>query len=213
MDIDPVVGEASGFGHDERNREEIAECQSVGGSENLRRGSRVHRLHESGDRHRRHNVATREPSLAGRCLGDHGGRETVRVLDPGNGVVEVHLAALSFDELVTPFPHHPGAMAGILELLDEAGDLFLVPARRQRIDDRPEQVEVLDALSRPVGLDLIGGNAPHFLGVGLEEVAIEPPAELRGDVPLAGREVLRRTDPHPEVRQNAPDRLEDTEVA
>ena len=212
MDIDPVVREPGCFGHDERNRKEIPERQPVGSSKNLR-GEQDPSPARGGDRHRRHDVPARETHLTGRCLGDHAGRDAVCVLDPGNGVVEVHLAALSFDELVTPFPHHPGAMAGILELLDEAGDLFLVPARRQRIDDRPEQVEVLDALSRPVGLDLIGGNAPHFLGVGLEEDAIEPPAELRGDVPLEGREVLRRTDPHPEVRQNAPDRLEDTEVA
>ena len=213
MDIDPVVREPGCFGHDERNREEIPERQPVGSSKNLRRGSRIHRLHEAGDRHRRHDVPARETHLTGRCLGDHAGRDAVCVLDSGNSVVKVDLATLPFDEFVTPFPHHPGTMTGILEFLDEAGDLLLVPPWCQRVDDCPKQVEVLDPLGRPVGLDLIGGNAPHLLGVGLEEDAVEPPAKLRGDIPLEGCEVLRRPNPHPEIGKNAPDRLEHTEVA
>ena len=160
MDVDPVVGEAGGFGHDERNREEIAECQSVGGSREPPSGEQVHRLHERGSasttqRRRTGNAPRRPVSRRSRRSRDR------RVLDPGNGVVEVHLAALPFDEFVTPFPHHPGPWRGYSNSSMRLVISFWFVAV-PRIDDRPEQVEVLDPLSRPVGLDLIGGNAPHF---------------------------------------------------
>ena len=141
-------------------------------------GSRVHRLHEAGigiDDTTSHTGT----DLAGRCLGDHAVADR-RVLDPGNGVVK-DLAALSFDELVTPFPHHPGPWRGysnssmrlvISSFRRGANELMIARSRSRFLTAEP-----------PSRLRSDRRNAPHFLGVGLEEDAVELPAELRGDVP------------------------------
>ena len=78
-------------------------------------------------------------------------------------------------------PHHSRPVARIAELVDQGGDHFLVARRPQQcISHRPYQVQVLDALSCPVGADLAARHAPHLLGVGLEEDLVEPPAEAVG---------------------------------
>ena len=138
---------------------------------------------------------------------------TVAVTDLRDHLAELDRAALRLDELVAPLPHHARTVAGILELLDEARDLGLVALWGERVPDRGAQVEVLDPLGGPVGLDLVGRHAPHLLRVGLEEGAVEAPPEAGGDEPFEGRLVLRRPDPSPCVGQDAEHRLDDTEVA
>ena len=106
-------------------------------------------------------------------------------------------------------PHHPGAVLRVLELLDQGGDLLLVALRAgwRSIDGLAER-QVLDALRGPVGRDLVGRHAPDLLGVGLEEDAVEAPAEARRRPALERGLVLRRPDAHPEVRaaRSAPPR-------
>ena len=60
-------------------------------------------------------------------------------------------SAASFDPLLleqfpAPLPHHAGAVLRVLELLNEAGDVLLVPVGPQRIHDGREQRQVLDPL-------------------------------------------------------------------
>ena len=62
--------------------------------------------------------------------------------------------------------------------------LLLVALGAERVDDRVAEREVLDPLRGPVGLDLGGRHAPHLLGVGLEEDAVEAPAEAGDDPAL-----------------------------
>jgi hypothetical protein len=110
-------------------------------------------------------------------------------------------------------PHQAGPELRVLELLDEAGDLLLVALGQQRVRDRREQRQVLDALRRPVGLDLGGVDAPDLLGVGLEEDAVQPPAEAGRDPALEVALVLGRPDAHERVREHAAHGLQQPEAA
>ena len=66
----------------------------------------------------------------------------------------------------------------------------------------PKSAEISDA-----------GTAPDLLGVGLEEVPVEPPSVVAGDVALEVGLVLRRPDAHPRVRRRATHRLDEPEAA
>ena len=83
-------------------------------------------------------------------------------------------AALLFDAFAGHLPHLAGAVAGILEFLDQAGG---VVGARDRIDDRFGKRKVLDPLRRPVRANIGGGDAPHLFRVAPKEVHVEPPAE------------------------------------
>ena len=83
---------------------------------------------------------------------------------------------------------------------------------RMALMHRLAQVEVLHPLGRPVGRHLGDRHAPHLLGVGLEEGAVEPPAEA-GDQPvLVVRLVLGRPDAGPHVGEAAQDGLPQPQV-
>src|SRR5207302_3783797 len=56
------------------------------------------------------------------------------------------------------------------------------------------QRQVLDALRRPVGPDLVARNSPDLFRVGLEEVPEEPTAEAIRDPLVEGGFLLARTD-------------------
>jgi hypothetical protein len=112
----------------------------------------------------------------------------------------------------TDLPHHPGPVLRVLELLDQRGDVLLVALRHEGVDDRLLQVEVLDPLRGEVGLELVGWDSPHLLGVALEEVLEEPAPESRDDPPLELVLVLRRADLGPHVRQHDPHRLDRAHV-
>ena len=81
--------------------------------------------------------------------------------------------------------------------------VLLVALGQQRVHDRVEQREVLDALGGEVGRQLVDRDAPELLVVGLEEVPVEAPAEAGDDPALERRLVLRRADAGPDVGQHA----------
>jgi hypothetical protein len=88
-----------------------------------------------------------------------------------------HLAAALLNLARCGFPHHAGALARILEALDQRlNDGFSRPrfACRehrflQRIHDCYAEIEPLDTLRRPVGGNFVARHAPHFFGVSLEK--------------------------------------------
>ena len=151
--------------------------------------------------------------VAARDDGRHRVGTAVGVVHRGDLGLQHDVAARSGHLVRARLPHQPRPRLRVLELLDQAGDVLLVAARQERVDDRGGQVQVLDALRRPVGLDVGGRAPPQLLGVGLEEDAVEPPAEARGRPPLERRLVLGRAHPHPGVGQDAEDRLDEPEVA
>ena len=110
-------------------------------------------------------------------------------------------------------PHHAGAVLGVLELLDERRDVRLVALGQDGVDHRLAQVEVLDPLGRPVGRHVGHRHAPDLLGVGLEEGAVEAPAEAGHQPVLVVGLVLRRADAGPEVGEAAQDGLPQPQVA
>ncbi len=218
VDVDPVVGEPGRLGHDERHRDEVAVAQPVGRGDDVVGRRRVHRAQERTDRHRRDDVGA---LVAGGCAAGDGGdrrRLAAAVLDLRDGGVEDDLRPLRRHDLRAALPHHPGAVLGVVELLDQARDLLRLrgalphPLGLDRLPDGTEQRQVLDALRAPIGLDLGAGDAPDLLALGLEEVAVQAPAEPRGHEPLERRLVLRRVDAHPQVRAHAAHRLDRTEV-
>ena len=70
----------------------------------------------------------------------------------------------------------------------------------QRVDDGVAEREALHPLGGPVGGHLADRHAPDLLGVGLEERAVEAPAEAGDEPALVVGLVLRRPDPGPRVR-------------
>jgi hypothetical protein len=63
-----------------------------------------------------------------------------------------------------------------VELVDQRLDLVVLVADERGLGGGEER-EALDALGRPLGAQLGRGDAPDLLGVGLEEVLVEPLAE------------------------------------
>ena len=110
-------------------------------------------------------------------------------------------------------PHHAGAVLGVLELLDERGDLRLAALGEDGIEDRLAQVEVLDPLGGPVGRHVGYRHTPHLLGVGLEEGAVEAPAEALHEPVLVVGLVLGGTDARPQVGEDDEDPLPERDVA
>ena len=81
------------------------------------------------------------------------------------------------------------------------------------VDDGLAERQVLDPLRGPVGGHLADRHAPHLLGVGLEEGAVEAPAEAGDEPALVVGLVLRRADAGPHVGADAADGLDQAEVA
>ncbi len=147
----------------------------------------------------------------------HRTRLAVGVLDLDDRRVERDRAAAVLDQLGALLPHLARPVLGVVELLDEAGDLLALVAAADhlgpdRLPHRGEEGHALDALCAPVGRDLRRGDAPDLLVVGLEEVVVEAPAVVGDDVALERVLVLRRTDLRPHVREAAEHRLDRTEV-
>ena len=65
--------------------------------------------------------------------------------------------------------------------------------------------------AQSAGISLTG-DAPDLLGVGLEERAVQAPAEPGDEPALVVRLVLRRPDPGPRVGADAADRFDGPEV-
>ena len=112
--------------------------------------------------------------------------------------LEEHLAAELLDVVGHRLPHLAGAVAGVVELRDQARDLVVLVAE-ERGPGGAEEREVLDPLRGPVGADLGRRDAPDLLGVGLEELVEEPAAEAVGHPLLVGVLLALRLDRRPEV--------------
>ena len=147
-----------------------------------------------------------------RASGDHRAGQSAGMLDARHPVLEPDVASQRHDLLVAALPHHPGAVARILELLDQAGDVLLVAAGEQGVEYGAEQGEVLDALCSPVGSELAARDPPDLLRVGLEEGAVQPPSEPAGGPALEAGLVDRWAYAHPEVREHAQEGLDDAQV-
>jgi len=120
--VDPVVGERGVAGHDEGDGEEVAEAQRVRGRPDVGGHRRVHHPHQVGQRHRRDDVragVAGDRAVGGR-LDLHGAPG--RMPDPGDGPVEVDLAAGGLDQLPAALPHHAGPEPGVVEPLDQRRD-------------------------------------------------------------------------------------------
>ena len=94
--------------------------------------------------------------------------------DAGDAGVLDHRAAHFTDFAGRAFPEHAGAEARVVEGLDQGFDLAAVA---QGIHHRGEKAQSMNALRGPIGANFGARNAPDFLGVGLEERAVEAVAE------------------------------------
>ncbi len=192
MDVDPVVGEARRLGHHQGDGQEVTVVEVIGGAGDLGGHGRVHGPHQGADGHGGDQVRHGVLGLAPVAAGHHRHRGAVAVTDLGDPDLHDHLGPARLHLLLSPLPHHPGAVLGVLELLDEGGDLGLVALGEHGVDHGVQQRQVLDPLRRPVGGDLGGRDAPDLLGVGLEEDAVEPAPEAGRHPSLQVALVARR---------------------
>ena len=132
-------------------------------------------------------------------------------LERGDRRVQPDLAAVGDDLVGHRLPHLPRAEARVVELVDQRLDLVALVAEERGLGGGEER-QALDPLRGPLGADLGGGHAPHLLGVGHEEVLVEPLAEAVGD-PLL--EVVLATvgrDRGPQVGEQAARELDRAEL-
>ncbi len=175
VDVDPVVREQVLAVDDQRDRQEVAVAQALGrGLDRAGRGG-AGEADRRAQRQRRDDLARLDPLAAGLERGD----AAVADLELGDGRVHPHLAAVGDDLVGHRLPHLPRAEARVVELVDQRLDVVLV-AEERGLGGREER-QALDALGGPLGADLVGRHAPHLLGVGHEEVLVEPLAEAVGD--------------------------------
>ena len=92
---------------------------------------------------------------------------------------EADLAAVGDDLVGHRLPHLARAEARVVELADQRLDLVAAVAEEGRLGGG-EEGEALDPLRGPLRAQLRRGHAPDLLGVGLEEVVVEPLAEAVG---------------------------------
>ena len=172
VDVDPVVREEVLAVQHHGHGEEVAVAHPLRRGDHL--GPRVRARHAD-------RVSQRQRRDHGRRLEHlvahvHAHAAVVLEVELGDLVVQEHLAAELLDVVGHRLPHLAGAVAGVVELRDQARDLVvLVP--EERGPGGAEEREVLDPLGGPVGADLGRGHAPDLLRVGLEELVEEPAAE------------------------------------
>ena len=86
--------------------------------------------------------------------------------------LEPDLGSLALNNLNDALPQHSRSALRIVEFVDQGLD-HGAPGprglRQEGVLDGREQREPLDPLRRPLGHDLVAGDAPDLLGVGLEE--------------------------------------------
>ena len=150
------------------------------------------------------------PQPAGRVIGE-----------PPHVAAHQHPPAARHDLARRRLPHHAGALARILEALDQRlhhrsagriGTAARLQRARQRVHDGDAQIEALDALRRPVGGNLVARHAPHLFGVGLEEHAEQPLAELVAHPVVEALRLRDRRHLGPRVGQHAGGAGEDAEI-
>ncbi len=176
MDVDPVVGERIVAVDHEQHRQEFAVAQAAGRVAHLHRRLGLGDPDGGAQRQRGDHVRGVQRLAAGHDLGD----APVGDLELGDGRVEPHLAALLADVGGHLLPHLPGPEPGVVELRDQRLDLVALVAEERGLGGGEER-QALDPLGGPLGADLVRRDAPQLLGVGLEEVLVEPLAEAVGD--------------------------------
>ena len=115
-------------------------------------------------------------------------------------------------------PHHAGAAARIAEGFDQGlGARLAALAQAERaakpVEDGGAERQALDALRGPVGGNVVAAHAPHFLGVGLEEDAEEPLAELVAHPLMEGARLLDRKGLGPGEGRHAERAFDEAEIS
>ena len=98
-----------------------------------------------------------------------------------------------------------------MELVDQRLDLVALVAEERGLGGGEER-QALDPLRGPLGADLGGRHAPHLLGVGHEEVLVEPLAEAVGDPLLEVVLAALGLDRGPQVGEQAARELDRAEL-
>ena len=145
------------------------------------------------------------------AAGDHRGHPPVADLELLDRRAEADLAAVGDDLVGHRLPHLARPEARVVELADQRLDLALVAEERGLGGGGEGQA--LDALGRPLRAQLGGRDAPHLLGVGLEEVLVEPLAEAVGDPLLDVVLLALGLHLRPQVGEPRADQLDRAELA
>ena len=148
-------------------------------------------------------------ALAAGLDGDDAAVADLELLD---AAVHPHLAAVGDDLVGHRLPHLARAEARVVELLDQRLDLVALVAEERGLGGRHEG-EALDPLGGPLGAQLGRRDAPDLLGVGLEEVLVEPLAEAVGDPLLEVLLLALGLHRGPEVGEAGADELDRAELA
>ena len=207
MDVDPVVGEEVLAVEHERDGQEVAVAQALGGlgDRGGGAGSVMPAVARSGS-----DEMTASGSMisSGVWTATHSSSTNSRRVA---GVFEADLAAELLDAGGHRLPHLARAVAGVLELVDQRLDLVALVAEEGGLGGA-EEAQALDALGGPLGAHLGGGDAPDLLRVALEEVGVEALAEAVGDPGL--EVVLAALGLHrgPHVAQRAAHELDRAEL-
>jgi hypothetical protein len=199
VEVDPVVREGLGLVRHERHHAELAVTQPPRGRDDLGGSRRLEREDELGEGHARQDRVHRVLALEAVVVAQHDR------LDRAAGVPHRHAASVQVNGEAAPLdparellPELARTKPRVLELLDQGGGV--AAAKAQRPQQGLHEAEVLDPLRRPLRLDLGARDAPDLLGVGLEEVRVDAPAEpahdpvleaarLRGAETVAGAKV------------------------
>ena len=145
------------------------------------------------------------------AAGGDGDDAAVLDLDVVDAGVEPDLAAEGDDLVAHRLPHLAGAEAGVVELGDQRLDLVVAVAHEGGLGGGPEG-QALDPLGGPLGAQLGGRDAPDLLGVALEEVVVEAPAEAVGDPLLEVLLLALGLDDRPQVGEAGAHELDRAEL-
>ncbi len=146
-------------------------------------------------------------SLARRGASHDRANEAAFVLDGVDRSSEENRRSLLPADVRHPLPHLPGSKSRIAKFVDQRGDdLAAIPgsaARDEGAAQNEPEVEALDALSRPVGGELLGADAPYLFCVRLEEDAEEAPSKLVAHPVLEALRILDRLQPRTGIAGDA----------
>ena len=208
VDVDPVVREEVLAVEHERDGEEVAVAQALGGGDDLRRGcgSAMPTMLRSGSE--RDDVARLVLLAAGDAPWS---TRPSSITSFSTGVFSSTWPPSLLDVVGHRLPHLARAVARVVELADQRLDLVALVAEERGLGGA-EEGQALDPLGGPLGADLRGRHAPDLLGVGLEEEVEEALAEAVGDPLLEGVLAALRLDLRPEVGEHAARQLDRAEL-
>ena len=217
VDVDPVVGEDVLTVDHQRDADEVSIAEAVGGLAHVLRRGRVEPADELADGDARDEVGTRVCLRLSVGVGRNDrGHRAPDVVDARHGLPGENGMALRGGDLGHPLPHLAGTLTRVAELVDQRGHdlapLAGLALRQQRAANDDPEVEALDPLRRPVGRQLFRADAPHLFRVGLEEDAVEAPAELVAHPLFERPRVLDREHASPEVARKAAHSLDRAQV-